>query len=133
MTNTKNILWLGFLGLIFGLSILLVCIIAVLTEFVDDLGISILFLPLITPLILPAVAMTTKREFGHVHDGMGGAIRWFVLGSVVGILYMLRVAFVKDETLTSDVLGIGLFLSNFIAYFLLFEIKLKPRRTRRTS
>jgi hypothetical protein len=130
MTNTKNILWLGFLGLIFGLSYLLVCLIAVLTEFVDDLGISLLFLPLITPLVLPAVAMITKREFGRVHYGMGGAIRWFVMGSVFGILYIVRVAFVKDETLPSDILGISLLLSSFIVYFLLFEIK--PGRTRRT-
>jgi hypothetical protein len=130
MTNTKNILWLGFLGFIFGLSYLLVCLIAVLTEFVDDLGISILFLPLLTPLVLPAVAMITKREFGRVHYGMGGAIRWFAMGSVFGILYIVRVAFVKDETLPSDILGISLLLSNFIVYFLLFEIK--PGRARRT-
>jgi hypothetical protein len=130
MTNTKNILWLGFLGFLFGLSNLLVCIIAVLTKFVDDVGVSILFLPLITPLILPAVALITKREFGRVHYGMGGAIRWFILGSVVGILYIVRVAFVKDETLPSDILGISLLLSNFIVYCLLFEIKL--RRTKRT-
>jgi hypothetical protein len=130
MTNTKSILWLGFLGLIFGLSYLLVCLIAVLTKFVDDLGISLLFLPVITPLMLPVVAMITKREFGPLHYGMGGAIRWFVMGSVSGILYIVRVAFVKDETLPSDILGISLLLSNFIVYFLLFEIK--PGRTRRT-
>lgn len=122
--NKKAILWMTGMGFIFGISSLLVCIIAILNGLIDDMGVSsIILLPVSCSIVFAFVPNVAKSKVRSSYFGLVGAIRWFVFGSMTGGLYVFKEVTSDNKLLPSSMVGILSLLTFLIVYWLLFEKK----------
>lgn len=122
MANKRTNIWLGVMGAVFGISSLFICVFAIIAGIIEDLGISLLVLPIIVPVMLIVFRRVTKYKFRDAHFGIGGVIRWIIFGSITGMAYIVRIV-IGDTGFISSVYGMLLLLSLFVIYWLLFEQK----------
>lgn len=128
ITSKKAIVWMSGMGFIFGASSLLVLIIAILNGLINDIGISSLSLPVFCSILLAFLPKLAKNKIRSSYFGLTGAIRWFVFGSLVGVLYIFKEVFSKNELLPSSITGILFLLTSFILYWLFFEQGIKTNK-----
>ena len=87
----KNIWRIVFLGYLFGMFALVVCVIAVMTGIVTDMGVSLLALPIVCPVVLVLFGHFSSYVYREVLYGKGAFWRWILMGGLAGLAYTIRV------------------------------------------
>lgn len=104
----KNIWRIALSGYLFGLFALIVCVAAVATGIVADMGLSLLLFPVISPVLLVIIDAVSKSVWTARLFGRGALLRWMGLGIWAGMLYTARV--MVEESGQDDSLFAVLFL-----------------------
>lgn len=115
----KNFWRIVFLGYLFGMFALSICIVAVVAGIVEDMGISLLALPIVCPVLLVLFRHFSNDALGEELYGRGAFVRWSVMGSLTGLFYTIRI--ILEERVThAGVYGVVLLVALFFVFWLIF-------------
>jgi len=118
----KNFWRIALLGYLFGLAALIVCVLAVVTGIVEDMGIALLALPVASPVFLLLFSRSHQYAWQDVLYGRGAFVRWSVMGSLTGLFYTIRI--ILEERVThAGVYGVVLLVAHFFVFWLIFFYK----------
>jgi len=118
----KNFWRIALLGYLFGMFALIVCVAAVVMGIVEDMGISLLLLPVICPVILNLFARLSKYTWEKYMYGQGAFWRWSLIGLLAGLFYTIRV-YLGEQAMRSGLFGALMIFVLLSLFWLIFFLK----------
>ena len=115
----KNFWRIVLLGYLFGMFALSICIVAVAAGIVEDMGISLLALPIVCPVLLVLFRHFSKDAWGEILYGRGAFVRWSVIGALTGFLYTIRVL-LEQQVDHFGIFGVVLLVVFLFVFWLIF-------------
>lgn len=110
------------LGYLFGMFALIICVLAVVTCVVEDMGLSLLALPILSPLLLVLFDLLSKSAWLDRLFGRGALLRWVVLGIFAGLFYTMRVI-LEESGLRSSLFSAGFLIFFWLLGWIMFRHK----------
>jgi len=118
----KNIWRVALLGYLYGVFALVMCVIAVATGIVKDMGMAVLALPVVCPTLLIFFRHFSKSVWEEELYGSGAFLHWTTMGVISGSLYILKV-FLEDQVAYAGLIGMFLLLVFLLTFWLIFFYK----------
>jgi hypothetical protein len=115
----KNFWRIALLGYLYGMFALIICVLAVVTDIVEDMGIAILALPVVCPILFILFGYVSKGVWQEVLYGRGAFVRWSVTGALAGLLYTIRVI-LEQRVDYAGMYGVVLLVVFLIVFWLIF-------------
>jgi hypothetical protein len=118
----KNIWRIALLGYLYGMFALIMCVIAIVTGIVEDMGIAVLVLPILCPILLILFRHFSNCAWEEKLYGEGAFMRWINMGAMAGGFYMIK-KFLEDQVAYAGLIGLFLVLVYLLAFWLMFFYK----------
>jgi hypothetical protein len=115
----KNFWRIALLGYLYGMFALIICVLAVVIDIVEDMGIAILALPVVCPILLILFGYVSKGVWQEVLYGRGAFVRWSVTGALAGLLYTIRVI-LEQRVDHAGMYGVVLLVVFLFVFWLIF-------------
>ncbi len=118
----KNFWRVALLGYLYGVFALVMCMVAVATGIVEDMGIAVLALPIVCPILLILFRHFSKSVWEEELYGDGAFFHWTMMGVIAGSFYIIKV-FLEDQVAYAGLIGMLLLLVFLLAFWLMFFYK----------